>query len=376
MVPSIAPEYIRFLYPDGRDTPFRDAPEWGSAVVQSPWAAYRFGGDPAILARAYPAMVRYLAYLEARSVGGILDVGLGDWYDIGPAPPGAAQLTSRAFTGTAIWYADLLAAQRIATILGRGAAAVDFAARAARVKATTVARFFDVATGRYDRGSQTASAMALVLDLAPPGRADAVLSHLVADIRARGDHVSAGDVGFHYVVRALARHAPERLLAMLARRDAPSYGAQLARGATTLTEAWDANPASSQNHFMLGHAMAWFYTGVAGIDLDFARGADDALVLAPPQLPGIGGAAATLASALGTIGLRWRIAGGRMAIDATVPAGTTARLCVPTSDGAAIREGGRPVRGSTAVRRLPSGAVGSTAFRLGSGTYRFDVPVG
>jgi hypothetical protein len=55
------------------------------------------------------------------------------------------------------------------------------------------------------------------------------------------------------------------------RTDSPSYGYQLNNGATALTEAWDANPSSSQDHFMPGHAEEWFYRGLAGIDFDLDR---------------------------------------------------------------------------------------------------------
>ncbi|KQS04712.1 hypothetical protein ASG11_11005 [Sphingomonas sp. Leaf357] len=370
MVPSIAPEYIRFVYPNGQDTPFRHSPEWGSAVVQSPWAAYRFGGDPAILARAWPAMRRYMDYLATRSVDATLDVGLGDWYDIGPNPPGAAQLTSRAFTGTAIWYADLRAMQAIATILDKPAEAAACAGQADRLKAIINARFLDPGTGGYDRNSQTANAMALVLDLPPAERRDAVLNHLIADIRARGDHVSAGDIGFHYVVRALAAAAPERLAVMLARRDAPSYGAQLAKGATALTEAWDANPSSSQNHFMLGHAMSWLFTGLCGIDCDFARGVEDALWIAPTPVPGITAAAAWLVTPFGTVRTRWRTVRGRFHLDVAIPAGASARIRMPATTANTIRESGRPLSARPEIG-VSKGPLGAIDLRVGSGTYRF-----
>lgn len=369
MVPSIAPEYIRFVYPNGQDSPFRHSPEWGSAVVQSPWAAYRFGGDPAILARAWPAMRRYMEYLATRSVNGILDVGLGDWYDIGSNPPGAAQLTTRAFTGTAIWYADLLAMQAIARILGKPAEAAVIAGQAERLKAVINARFLNSATGAYDRNSQTANAMALVLELAPTERRDAVLGHLIADVRARDDHVSAGDIGFHYVVRALGDAAPDRLAAMLARRDAPSYGAQLAAGATALTEAWDANPASSQNHFMLGHVMSWLYTGLCGIDCDFARGTDDALLIAPTLIPGITAAAASLATPFGTVRTRWRTSRDRLHLDVTIPPGASARIRMPVTASEAIREGGRPLTARPEIG-ISAGPKGRIDLRVGSGIYR------
>ena len=48
----------------------------------------------------------------------------------------------------------------------------------------------------------------------------------------------------------------------------PGYGYQLKQGATSLTEAWDAGRNSSQNHFMLGQIMEWFYHDLAGIGCD------------------------------------------------------------------------------------------------------------
>ena len=47
----------------------------------------------------------------------------------------------------------------------------------------------------------------------------------------------------------------------------PGYGYQLKMGATSLTEAWNADKRSSQNHFMLGQLMEWFYHDLAGIGI-------------------------------------------------------------------------------------------------------------
>ena len=45
----------------------------------------------------------------------------------------------------------------------------------------------------------------------------------------------------------------------------PGYGYQLKMGSTSLTEAWNAERRSSQNHFMLGQINEWFYHDLAGI---------------------------------------------------------------------------------------------------------------
>ncbi|WP_414648648.1 hypothetical protein [Edaphobacter sp.] len=71
--------------------------------------------------------------------------------------------------------------------------------------------------------------------------------------------------------------------------DPPSYGSQLEAGATALTEAWDANPHSSQDHFMLGGAEEWFYRGLGRIDFDLSRPAkDERITIRPAVVDGVG----------------------------------------------------------------------------------------
>lgn len=56
-----------------------------------PWQQYQFTGDIELLRRHYDDMKRYVAYLGSRATNHIVSHGLGDWYDIGPKPPGFAK---------------------------------------------------------------------------------------------------------------------------------------------------------------------------------------------------------------------------------------------------------------------------------------------
>ena len=120
-MPAIAPEYVAFLDADGGNSAFRDSPEWGAAVVLSPWAAYCYTGDRRILETGYAAMCRYADYLTGRARAGLLDYGLGDWYDIGPKPPGESQLTSKALTATVTYCRVLITLAAIARLLRKSA---------------------------------------------------------------------------------------------------------------------------------------------------------------------------------------------------------------------------------------------------------------
>jgi hypothetical protein len=325
MVPEIAPQYVVFT-PAANEV-FNDSPEWGSAAVLAPWYVYERTGDRGFLAAQYDVMRRYTAYLGTRSHDGILDYGLGDWYDIGPGEPGLSKLTTAGVTATAIYYQDLSVMERASSLLDMTEENKAYRKQMKKEEDAFNGRFFDAVHHRYDKGSQTAQAMPLVIGLVPDQERAEVLKALVDDIRAHQNHVTAGDIGFHYVVDALLDAGrSDVILDMLERTDSPSYGYQLAQGATALTEAWDANPDSSQDHFMLGHAEEWFYRGLAGINIDMSLQGPDRLVLRPAVVGKLQWVRAHYRSALGRIDSDWRKQGRTIVYSFSVPAGTTATV--------------------------------------------------
>jgi hypothetical protein len=368
MVPGIAPEYVAFVDANG-DQPARNSPEWGTAVFLSPWAAYREYGDRQVLADGYAAMKRYLSYLAARADGHILDFGLGDWYDVGPGKLGASQLTTRALTATAVWYQALTTFAQVVRVLGQPEADALTALRTAeQVKAAINSRFLHP-EGFYDRNSQTANAMPLAVGLVPEPQKKAVLAALVAAVRASDNGVTAGDVGFHYVVRALAENGRDDVIFdMLSVTGRPSYGYQLAKGATALTESWNADPTKSLNHFMLGHAEGWLFGGLAGIKVDFAAPPERVITVAPKPAGTIESASATHRTVWGEVRSAWRRQAGILELEVDIPAGARGRIVVPSSAPSLVKESGKPVRGG---RTVPGGLE-----RLaGSGRYRFTAPL-
>jgi alpha-L-rhamnosidase len=332
MVPSIAPEFVKFLR-NGKSTDFRDSPEWSAALTLGSWYVYQRYGDLDILRDNYDAMLAHIAYLESRLEGdGLLDFGLGDWYDIGPGNPGRAQLTSRKMTATASFYAELDTTAKAAALLGKPGAA-RLRARAEALKQTMQRQLMDAEKSTFDTGSQTAQAMALVLDLFPEQHRARALEILVADICSRGNHVTAGDIGFHYVVRALTAFGRSDVLYdMLSRTDKPAYLEQIRNGATSLTEAWDGWRQSSQNHFMLGHAEIWFFEGLGGIQIDFSRQTGSPILIAPRPVAGIDSYEVAVNTVLGHVRCAVRREGSKRVVEISVPAGQTADIRLPFAD--------------------------------------------
>jgi alpha-L-rhamnosidase len=261
---------------------------------------------------------------------------------------------------------------RIATLLGKPEDEQRYLELAEREQAAFTLRFFHADTHTYDTGSQTASAMPLALGIVPEEHRAAVLQHVIDDIHAHQDHVTTGEVGYPYMVRLLQEEGRgDVLLAMLLRRDVPSYGSQIERGATTLTEAWDANPRNSQNHFMLGGAEEWFYRGLAGIDLDFSREKrDEQLMFRPTVLPGVMWARGSYRSACGEIRSEWHVERNEITLVVTVPAGMEATVVIPAARETALQESGAPIEKAQGVSVL-SREGARAVLHVGSGNYRF-----
>jgi len=379
LVPTTAPEYTAFRDPNDTTRPrnnFGDSPEWSSAAVIVPWQQYQFAGDIELLRKHYEMMKRYLAYLGSRATNLIVNYGLGDWYDIGPNPPGVSQLTPVALPATAFYYYDTWIMAQVAALLGRPDDAAEFSARAEAIRAAFNRAFFDTNKLCYATCSQTANAIPLVMNLVEPQMRAAVLDALVRDVRAHTNSVTAGDVGHRYLIRALADAGRSDVLYQMHNQsERPGYGYQLKIGATSLTEAWDARRRSSQNHFMLGHIIEWFYHDIAGIRPDPAGPGFKKIIIAPQPVGDLTWARASYNSIHGKISAHWRRSGNKLSLDVYIPANTTAMVVVPARSVQAVRVNGRPVdrcREVQFVRQENNCAV----FAIGSGKYTFEATTG
>jgi hypothetical protein len=316
-------------------------------------------------------MQRYVDYLGTRATDDIVSHGLGDWYDIGPNPPGLAQLTPVPLTATAFYYYDHFILGEMAAAVGKPADAEIHRAAAERIRRAFNAKFFDPGKGRYATGSQTANALPLVMNIVDPEHRQSVLQALVEDVQKQGNAITAGDVGYRYVLRALADGGrSDVIFQMQNQSEKPGYGYQLKRGATSLTEAWNARRESSQNHFMLGQLMEWFYHDLAGIQPDLAGPGFKRITFKPAVVGDVDWVTASYNSVRGPIECEWRRTGDRLRLNIATPPNTTGAVFVPTRDVNAITEGGKPVAKAKRVRFLRE-QDGFAAYEIGSGRYEF-----
>ena len=365
LIPTIAPEYT--VFKGG----FRDSLEWGSAGLIVPWQQYEFDGDLDLLRRHYDVMKKYVAYLDTTATNDIVDHGLGDWYDLGPKISGLPQLTPIALTATAFYFYDNWILSQIAALLGETNDAARFENRAEQIYVAFNREFFNPTNHTYATGSQCANAMPLVMGLVDPTNRAAVLDAVVRDVRAHTNALTAGDVGYRYLLRALAEGGRSDVIFDLNNQsDKPGYGYQLRQGATSLTEAWNARRGASQDHFMLGQIQEWFYRDLAGIGSDPTGPGFKKIIINPQPAGDLAWVKASYDSLHGKIASDWKRAGDKFTLDVTIPANTTATVYVPAKSADDVTEGNHPAASSKGVVLLWY-ENGRAVFAVESGKYEF-----
>jgi hypothetical protein len=368
LVPDIAPEFVPFY------AGFRDSPEWGSACVILPWYTYEWYGDIGIIRNAYPMAKRYVDYLTGMADRNILSHGLGDWFDLGPKSPGEAQLTPKKVTATSIYYYDIRLLSKMAELTGEKEDAVFYRNLAEEVRISFNREFLNPVTKVYSTGSQTAYSMPLYFGMADDSIRKEVVVNLVESINENNKALTAGDIGYRYLLRVLEQEGYSQLIFdMNSGNDVPGYGYQLAKGATALTESWAALKYVSNNHLMLGHLMEWFYSGLAGIRQETGSVGYEKIIISPEIVGDITYAEAALNTVHGKIRSSWSIENDILTMKISIPVNSEAKIVIPGSEPGMIKENRLPLKDSDGIKNIIA-AGGKTICEISSGEYIFTIP--
>ncbi len=360
-------------------------PMWSGFVVTMPWQVYLNYGDRGVLETNYPMIRKWLAFAESKTKDHILEpyisVGirmaewnyLGDW--VTPQRRGSyggdlsRNPISGHFINNAHYLYTLQLAAKIAAILDKPEDAAMYAERAATLQRALHERYYNAATHSYATGEQPYLALALLLGIVPQELRAAVAENLESTILVKdGGHIDAGMHGAYFLLKDLMEDNRNDLIYQMAsKKDFPSWGNMLERGATTSWESWSGG---SHIHDTLISIGAWFIEGIGGIRVDEKAPGFRHFFLEPAPVGGLTFARASYKCPHGTIVSNWRIENGVLRMDATVPPGTSATLYLPGAAAEGVTEGGQPSAEAAGVKfnRVEKGRV---VFDLDSGSYQF-----
>ena len=381
------PGYCPYPFQHGLD--FGTA--WCDAGVICPWTVWQAYGDTRIIERCWPFMVKFMDWRKSTSqnyLGIVHGNNWGDWLSFGGKTP--------------LDYVDTVYFAYSANLMSQMAAAIGKADEAAayadlfnRIKAAFNKKYVH-ADGTLSVDTETAYALALYMDLVPAelrvksGKilADKLRSSETAD----NSGMTTGFLGTRPLLPVLTS-VGENDLAVKHFQSVkfPSWGYEVAQGATTIWEHWDSytkahgfggidgKQNSSMNsfaHYSFGAVCEWMINDLAGIQSD-GPGYDKIIIHPHPPTPGsnkdhepIHWVKAHYNSIHGRIASNWRLAKNKFELEVEIPANTTATVYLPTADAMAVSESGKPLAKIKNVRLLRVEG-GCAVLAVESGTYQF-----
>ncbi|MBI5432044.1 MAG: family 78 glycoside hydrolase catalytic domain [Planctomycetes bacterium] len=371
---------------------FSGAPAWADAGVLVPWTAYTFYGDRRLLEEHIEAAERWVEFVRATNPDGVWrnergnDYGdwlNGDWIALAGWKKEGANVPKDLFA-TAFHARSAQTLSKLEAALGRRPQAAEFAKLFETIRQAFV-REFVKPDGSLPGDTQAGYALALEFDLLPEFARELALERLVADIDARGGHLSTGIQATPRALFALSNNGRHELACKLVLDTrCPSWGYMLEQGATTIWERWDGfvpgrgfqDPGmNSFNHFAFGSVGEWMMATLAGIEPDETHPGFERFFLRPRPGPGLDWVRASYASVRGTIASAWRRVdgevGGEVGVvveyEFTVPPNTLASVALDATAADVLFEGAEP------SKRTTQRSAGRLLFELAPGTHHFRV---
>lgn len=359
---------------------------WGDAAVICPWTIYQCYGDKRLLEEQFDSMKAWIEYMRAQGEDEYLwNTGFhfGDWLGLDAKENSYIGATPKDFIATAYYAYSTRLVRDAAVVLGKASDVRYFGELYHRV-CEAFRREFVTPGGRLAAPTQTAHALALVFGLVE-GEVKKRVARELNELVAKNDHhLTTGFVGTPYLCFALSDNGyHDTALKLLMQESYPSWLYSVKQGATTIWEHWDgvkpdgtfwSEHMNSYNHYAYGAIGDWLYRRVAGLDAGDGGTAYRDIRIAP--LFGgseLSDAAATLESPYGTIHSGWRRMDGEIALDVTLPAGTSATVRLPAPDVDRVLVDGKPAAASEDAAVLHAGE-GFVELRIGSGRYVLTCP--
>ena len=332
--------YVPWVVPDVLSTPSSPTALWSDVAVNLPWVLYREHGDTSVLSTAYESMTTFVRQVaDLLDEDGLWSTGFqyGDWLDPdAPEDNPSGGKTDRHLVASAYLCRTARQMADTARILGHEADAAEFEELAQRVR-HAFRQEFVTPKGRLVGETATAYALAIAFGILDSQEIAHAGDRLATIVGRAGYRISTGFAGTPLVTDALSLtgHLDEAYL-LLTETGCPSFLYPVTKGATTIWERWDSvradgsiNPSgmTSLNHYALGAVVDWMHRTIGG--LTALEPGYRHMRIAPQPGGGLTHADLTHTIGDGTVRVSWRIDTAEVAVEVSIPDGTTAEVALP-----------------------------------------------
>jgi len=350
------------------------APAWGDAGIVLPYTAWKRFADTRIIDETYPAMQRWLAYIDSANPDHLWmkrrNNDFGDWVAVNDTP------TDKGVIATAYFAQDARMLSEMARAINKNADADKYEQLFRDIRSAFQKRFVHE-DGTIGNGSETCYVLAMHMGLLEPAQESAAMRLLVADIERHNMHHTTGFIGTPFLMLVLSSHGRDDIAYTLLLNDTfPSWGYMIKKGATTMWERWNGDtgdPAmNSFNHYAYGAVGEWMVRDLGGIDRASDGTGFQRIAIHPRIDPRMTWADTSFDSPYGRVTSSWAAkAGEPFILNVTVPANTTAWVYVPAASPDRVMESGQPIDPASGIRFVKMHG-DRAIFEVPAGSYKFE----
>jgi alpha-L-rhamnosidase len=373
-IPDVAPAFWRY---------YSDNMTWAGTIVLITDMLYQQTGNVQIVKDNYPAIKKWLSYMEERYLQDdiLTKDSYGDWC----APPitieaGRGKSADKKYPSelisTAYFYHYLQLMMKFSKVMGNETDFAKFDSLSAKVRDAFNKKYYHE-KGFYGDHQLTNNIIALYFGIVPKAETDKVFKNIVYTVEViNKGHLSNGLVGVQWLMRCLNDYGrPDLAYSIATQKTYPSWGYMIENGASTIWELWNGNTAdpkmSSQNHvIMLGDLLIWYYENLAGIKAGtpgFKK-----IIMKPEIIEGLKNVNASFQSPYGEISSSWKKDKKQFDWEITIPANTNAEVYLPVLNQQSIKESGREITNVADIKFIRQEG-NKMIYSLNSGHYSFQI---
>lgn len=370
-IPDVAPAFWRY---------YSDNMTWPGAMLLVAEMLYKQTGDVTAIKDNYPAMKKWLTYMQARYMKDYILTkdSYGDWcmppvtIEFGRGKSADKKYPSELLS-TAYYYHFTQLMIQFAKASGNDADIKMYETLGNNIKDAFNAKYYKD-KGYYATNLLTDNIIPLYFGMVPKNNVEKVFKNITYTVEVTNKgHLSNGLVGIQWLMRCLNDYGrPDLAYTVATKKTYPSWGYMVDNGATTIWELWNGNTAdpkmNSQNHvMMLGDLLIWYYENLAGIKS--ADAAFKKITMKPEMISGLNTVNASYNSVYGLIKSNYNNTADQFTWKISVPANTTAMVYLPYAKGNEITEEIKNIKDLKLIKNEDGRAI----YEIGSGDYSFVV---
>ncbi len=295
-----------------------NGPAWDSVIFTLPYYTYVYRGDLDMARDTADSMLRYLSYIsKERDERGIVAIGLGDWCPVGRD---ADEYKVPLGITDSIMVMDC--AHKAAVLFEKLGLSLhlSFAKQLeSEMRRAIRENYLDTSTMLLEGNCQSAQAMGLYYHVFDSAERELAFKRLLEIIERDGRNMDVGFLGGRVLFHVLSDFGYSELaFHMITKKDYPSYGNLLERGATSLWEMFvpEGERSGSENHHFWGDINHWFLRHLAGINVNPKLKNPNEIVLTPRFIDALDYVEASYEAVNGVLEVKWERKDGKIFLTA------------------------------------------------------------